>query len=75
MRNCPARPTARTWSKLPYEDDPFAQGFIAAHPEGMSLDDIARAMRIPRSQVTSIMQRALSKLEHNRRARRIAGLS
>lgn len=64
-------PGSSTWYDLPWEKDTWAQEFVAAHPDGASLEQVGDAMGVKVSWVCEMEQNALAKLlEKLKRVRR-----
>ena len=55
-------PLSWTWELLPYEDDPWAQDFVARHPAGASAAEVGKAIGIRKSRLLLIESSALRKL-------------
>lgn len=58
----PGAPSAWTWELLAYEDDPWAQDFVARHPGGGTLEEVGDALGMGRERVNQIERRAIEKL-------------
>ncbi len=52
---------------LPFADDPAAQAFVAAHPHGADVAEIAAAMGLRPPTVYRELERALAKMRANQR--------
>lgn len=55
-------PGSWTWQILDWEDDPWAQRFVEAHPGGATLDEVGQALGVERERVRQIEREALMKL-------------
>jgi hypothetical protein len=55
-------PGSRTWDELPWKDDPWAQAFVEAHPEGATVPEIAAAMGIVESTVYKLLRSGARKV-------------
>jgi hypothetical protein len=58
----PGAPGSSTWYSLPWERDRWAKEFVAAHPDGASLEEVGAAMGIEVSWVCEMEQIALKKV-------------
>jgi len=56
----------RVHRSKPYELDDAARAFVAAHPDGGTLEEVAAAMGCSRRAIFACEQRALKKLERLR---------
>jgi hypothetical protein len=65
----PGAPHSWTWDLLPWEDDAWAQAFLAKHPGGATLEEIAQALGLVRERVRQIEEVALRKCK--REAKRL----
>lgn len=57
----PGMPGSWTWWLLDYEDDLWAQTFVAAHPGGATLEEVAAALGIVGERVRQIEEVAMRK--------------
>lgn len=64
----PGAPGAWTWEALAYEDDPWAQAFVARHPAGATLDQVGAALGLVRERVRQVEETAMRKFETAARA-------
>jgi hypothetical protein len=58
----PGAPSAWTWELLAYEDDPWAQDFVARHPGGATIEEVGGALGMGRERIHQIEARAIDKL-------------
>jgi hypothetical protein len=64
----PGAPGSSTWYELDWKRDPWAKEFVAAHPDGASLEEVGAAMGVEVSWVCEMEQTALKKLRERMRA-------
>lgn len=57
----PGTPGSWTWWLIDYEDDPWAQQFVAAHPDGATLEQVGAALGIVRERVRQLEESAIRK--------------
>lgn len=57
----PGEPRSWTWDLLEWEDDPGAQAFLAQHPGGATLEEVAAALGVTRERVRQIEEIAMRK--------------
>lgn len=57
----PGTPGAWTWYVLAYHEDPWAQAFVAAHPDGATLEQVGAALGIVRERVRQLEESAIRK--------------
>lgn len=62
-------PKSWSWSSLPWERDPWAQGWVDAHAHGATLEEVGRALGLTRERVRQVEEVAFRKLR--RRAQRL----
>lgn len=62
MEANPGAPMSWTWDVLPWRDDPWAQAFVRAHPDGGSLEEVGKAIGVTRERVRQLEESALMKL-------------
>jgi len=67
----PGAPHSWTWDALCWEDDEWAQTWVARHPGGATLEEVGDALGIVRERVRQVEEVAMLKL---RRAARQQGL-
>jgi hypothetical protein len=58
----PGEPHAWTWDVLPWEDDEWAQDFVARHPGGATLAEVGDALGLVRERVRQVEETAMIKL-------------
>lgn len=58
----PGGPMSWTWDVLSWREDPWAQAFVRAHPEGGSLEEVGMALGVTRERVRQLEESALMKL-------------
>ncbi len=59
----PGGPNSWTWDLLCWEDDDWAQAFLAQHPGGATLAEVADAIGVVRERVRQIEEVALRKFK------------
>jgi hypothetical protein len=58
----PGSANAWSWELLDYEDDPWAQTFVAKHRAGATLEQVGNALGVVKERVRLIEESALAKL-------------
>jgi broad specificity phosphatase PhoE len=67
----PGQPRSWTWDLLPWEDDEWAQEWVARHPGGGTLEEVGAALGVVRERVRQVEESAMAKF---RREARRAGV-